>query len=151
MKPLRIMLALVAALCVFQVCSTEASAQWRSGWGGTPGWYGYGGYGYGYARLNPPPHFSLFPPVYYGERVRMTYGDRPFSWPPRQHHRVVKARVAEVKQGPSEMIINPYVKEASDASTTGNFASFPKVIENPYVNDELAPLPGNLIRTASFR
>ena len=82
--------------------------------------FGYGGYGYGYGiaygsiygpfsqfrhRLPTPPYFSIYPPVYYGQRFERPYGDSPFAALPQL--RVGPDYVAVPKAIP-RAIANPY-------------------------------------------
>ena len=63
--------------------SSTAQAQW--GFGGGFGYGGGLGFGGGFANgaytLEPPPYFSLFPPVYYSHITPRPYGFSPFAYP----------------------------------------------------------------------
>lgn len=90
---------------------------------------------YSSGRIPTPPYFAIHPPVYYGLRVGMPYGDSPFARPPRAISRVT---YASPKKAPARPVVinNPYVSTEELASTDKTAPSKPRVILNPYVNTE---------------
>jgi hypothetical protein len=162
MKPLRYLLFATIALSAFALGSRDAQAQCWGGFG-FPGWYGYGtGYGYGYARYTPPPYYAVFPPVYYGKQVTMTYGDRPYFYPYDysryfgQHHKDA-APSSEPAASSPVMIENPFLNKQAEESaepeqaSLRTYASQPQIIENPFLDQPLAPRPGHLVKVQSLR
>lgn len=88
---------------------------------------GFGPYSYGYGiaygsiygpfsqfrnRLPAPPYFSIYPPVYYGQRYERPYGDSPFAALPQL--RVGPDYVA-VPKVEVRSVINPYCEVPSVA------------------------------------
>lgn len=94
-------LAVAAAVCAFALSSSEARAQLIAGpfgghhhhgggWGLNRGFLNVGApnpgqmYGFAFPSANLQdrmPHFSLFPPVYYGYPMPRPYGYSPFAYP----------------------------------------------------------------------
>jgi hypothetical protein len=85
-----------------------------------------------------PPYFSLHPPVYYGERVRMPYGSSPFAYPytwwqqygfsaPVASPYDMASQPEPVRPRP-RVIVNPYVNNAQTTSTS----AYAKATRNPY-------------------
>ena len=71
--------ALVVAVLLF---GFDAAAQAQWGFGG----YGFGGGGggawvNGTYTMDPPPYFSIFPPVYYSHVTPRPYGFSPYAYP----------------------------------------------------------------------
>jgi hypothetical protein len=106
-----------------------------------PGAYGLGFFNYGtYDSYYRVPYYSLFPPVYYSYPVARPYGYSPFAYPPgtmtpeiQQQTAAVEYRNPFVPQQPKQasqdktasaprMYYNPYVKQASTASTAASAA-----------------------------
>ena len=96
---------------------------------------GYG-FGFGYSRnlygvrsVPTPPYFALHPPVYYGQRVTMTYGDSPFARLPYQRPSASSCRHHASSARPGKMVHN-----------NGNYGAtkmeLSQVIRNPYVSSE---------------
>ncbi len=108
-------------------------------------------------RLPAPPYFSVFPPVYYGQRYERPYGESPYaSWPllqPNEDYRPTRA-ANRVPPPPPSVIENPYVideyrgvnkteeaaVESADVENTAATPPEPKVIlplvvVNPFVQD----------------
>ena len=86
------------------------------GWGGGIGaWYpGYPNdpLGYETGRVPTPPYFAIHPPVYYGKRVSMPYGNSTVTRPPRPVFGD-SLQVGPFQTPPQPLMIhNPYVEEA---------------------------------------
>lgn len=104
------------------------------GWGYYPHGYPwvFGSPTYRTTTVPTPPYFAIHPPVYYGLRVGMPYGNSPITRPPRP---VVRERVVPSVAEPSEgqWIDNPYVRSAaadSEARRPGRAA--PGMVQNPF-------------------
>jgi len=89
-------------------------------------------------RLPAPPYFSVYPPVYYGERHERPYGESPYaSWPLLQSSSDYSARP---KQSPVQFV-NPHVNPATPCVSCGQPTANVEpveqgkmvMIENPYV------------------
>ena len=98
-------------------------------------------------RLPAPPYFSVFPPVYYGQRYERPYGESPFaSWPllqPNESYRPVRA-TSRVSIPSPAVIDNPYVIEdfhyRTQQSNQPNQEApavviRPLIVDNPFVRD----------------
>jgi hypothetical protein len=102
-------------------------------------------------RLPAPPYFSVFPPVYYGQRYARPYGESPFaSWPllrsdpsyhavPMEGH-LVNPRVVWNHHVPHPQ--PPKVEVSADKKAadvvTAPVAIEPKVVVNPFVVEHYA-------------
>ncbi len=135
---LRVLLVLLAVMTVCNVAQVGSTFDYGSGgWGG---WNSYGlgcGYGasvYGLGRVPVPPYYAIHPPVYYGNRVRRSYGDSPYAEPA---SRWVSERSSPV------IIINPFVQQAgrTDSAVDGvqEPAKGAQIIENPYFKSGATP------------
>lgn len=99
-----------------------ASAQADGGgYGFWPGWWGSLGIASDYyiGNVPTPPYFALHPPVYYGQRVGMPYGNSPLPRPPRpvlREEREFVAAAAPRTPVMGLMILNPYVPPTTDAA-----------------------------------
>ncbi len=137
---MRLLRTLILCGIAVTVVSVELPSACADGYG-----YGYywGGYGYPFGahayrsgNIPTPPYFAIHPPVYYGKRVGMPYGNSPFPRPARAVVRVSPQRV-KYKPRPGVMIVNPYVKNDAEAKGNGSSpkaaSSKPKAILNPYV------------------
>ena len=107
-----ILIALAAALAHAELPAVRAQ-------GAAGRFYGWYPYVYPYlissrGEVPTPPYFAIHPPVYYGRRVGMPYGNSPFPRPPRP---VVRARSQPVQYAPRPgiMIENPYVENKVQA------------------------------------
>ena len=113
--------------------SANANDFWYGHYGG---WFNnpFGHYAYRIGNVPTPPYFAIHPPVYYGKRVGMPYGNSPYTRPPRP---VVRVSPQPQKQQPVRgvMIENPFVKQKNKAkgSKKKDLSSKPKIIVNPYV------------------
>jgi hypothetical protein len=127
---------LLAVFVTVGLSSSAASAQVFSPYtfGGTLGWP------YGFYQDEHVPYFSLHPPVYYSRPVPRTYGWSPWAYPP-------GVLTPDVACQP-EIVDNPHVEGSSQrkggvtrpkAGLDRN-ASYrvPKVIDNPYVETQVA-------------
>ncbi len=99
-------------------------------------------------RLPAPPYFSVYPPVYYGERHERPYGESPYaSWPLLQASSDYSARP---KQAPIQFV-NPHVPSATPCASCGQpVATLEPIeqgkmvtIENPYVMSASAVAANN--------
>ncbi len=91
------------------------------------------------SNLPTPPYFSIYPPVYYGERYARPYGDSPFaSWPTLQSNPAYRP---EPKQDMRQGIVNPYCSPSNEhVPAPAPVAIGKKVtIINPYVLVEEEP------------
>ena len=115
--------ALVVGVLLFSFGSA-AKAQW--GFGG----YGFGGGGAwvnGTYTMDPPPYFSIFPPVYYSHVTPRPYGFSPYAYP---GFMPTPERI--------RMPSTPYVQSRRQAKPTPastNTARGP-IIKNPFVLPE---------------
>ncbi len=97
------------------------AAAGRSAQASEPGFSFAFGYSLGQAnqfrnRLPAPPYFSIYPPVYYGERHERPYGESPYaSWPLLQASSDYQARP---KQAPVQFV-NPHVPAATPCASCG--------------------------------
>ena len=102
--------ALVGAFVLGTTLASSATAQAQD-----PGFGFLYGYSVGQARsfrsnLPTPPYFSIYPPVYYGERFARPYGDSPYaSWPTLQSNPNYRP---EPKLEARQTIINPHCAPA---------------------------------------
>ena len=140
MKNIMTLAIAIAALALFSTMSTEqVSAQGYNngyqfgtgvnqsfrGGGFNGGFHGRqsGGYGGGFFagfnqigivdRVQAPPYFAQFPPVYYSGIVRRPYGISPFAAPPgvepvELRHQVIEAEPITIR--------NPYLNNVESAS-----------------------------------
>lgn len=129
--------ALLLALAGGMLSSANAADYWYGLYGG---WYQqpFGLSAYRSGNVPTPPYYAIHPPVYYGKRVGMPYGNSPYTRPPRP---AVRVSPQPQKQQPARglMIENPFVKQNKKAkkSKRGSVSFNPKIIVNPYVvNDE---------------
>lgn len=85
-----------------------------SNWGwGVPYPFDYGGYRAG--RIPTPPYFAIHPPVYFGRRVGMPYGNSLVTRPPRA---VTETRFVSLQSAPQPQLIhNPFVAERPDEAS----------------------------------
>jgi len=135
MKAIKCFIALAVLLALSG--GTLSSACAGDYWGG----YGFGGYRYPLGHyayrsgsVPAPPYYAVHPPVYYGTRVGMPYGNSPYARPPRAVVRV-SPRPQKPKPPVGAMIENPYVKSKKKARNTKkkSVSSKQKAIINPYV------------------
>lgn len=89
-------------------------------------------------RLPAPPYFSVFPPVYYGQRYERPYGESPFaSWPLLQ----ANANYQPQPQSAPVHVYNPHLAPATPCDSCGSpvtqmeseAAGKMVTIENPFV------------------
>lgn len=113
--------ALVIGGLVGGAASARADNPWNSWWVWNALGPGYGGSIYSSGKLFVPPYFAVHPPVYYGQRVRMHYGDSPFA--------ASSSRWSSARSGPV-VIVNPHMT-VGDAGSVADRAG-PRIIENPY-------------------
>lgn len=143
MKHLRLALVAVAFFTVFGMLETRVQAQVFDG-GFSYGWYPYwfGGPAYQADLVPTPPYFAIHPPVYYGTRVGMPYGNSPITRPPRP---IVREQIGSYEPAPApvgQWIENPFYAKNEKVdkakpreerkrrvSTT---AETPTTIGNPY-------------------
>lgn len=129
--------ALLLAFAGGMLSSANASDYW---YGHDAGWYQYpfGHYAYRLGNIPTPPYYAIHPPVYYGKRVGMPYGNSPYTRPPRPVVRV-SPPVQEQRPARGVMIENPFVKEKKKAKKSRrkkSVSSKPKMIVNPYVESD---------------
>ncbi|XZE33405.1 hypothetical protein SH501x_004188 [Pirellulaceae bacterium SH501] len=105
-------------------------------------------------RLPAPPYFSVFPPVYYGQRYARPYGESPFaSWPllrsdpsyhavPMEGH-LMNPRVVwnhHVPHHPAPNHQPPKVEASAEQGKSDVVSSVapiePKVVVNPFVVEQ---------------
>jgi hypothetical protein len=143
MKTLRafVVLGILGVLCFLS--TSQARAQWHYGEiyssGGWPGYslHGYGDSAYRSGRIPTPPYFAIHPPVYYGRRVSMPYGNSPLTRPPRPVTEVVPVVEREPETPPVGLMVwNPYVVDRSEAATQDTSTSKAALIKNPHVSDD---------------
>jgi hypothetical protein len=82
---------------------------WGGGWGA---WYpGYPNdpWGYQTGRIPTPPYFAIHPPVYYGKRVGMPYGNSTVTRPPREIVDFYPSMQPVVHIRQPQLILNPFV------------------------------------------
>ncbi|MFT5523021.1 MAG: hypothetical protein ACI9G1_003564 [Pirellulaceae bacterium] len=135
MKPTRMLLLALAIVAAFAMATNTASAQYR-GYGSGSG-YGYGQrYGGSHSGYRVP-YFSVHPPVYYGERVRLTYGDSPFVNQLSRRRGIVSAsqRTAHDSVQP-QMIYNRHMNSQKPAIPSTS--RVPQIIYNPFFKKEEA-------------
>ena len=138
----RIRLAIAAFVVLSGLAVTEeASAQFvgRGGFGlsSSGAFYG-GGCGsslYSLGGVPVPPYFAIHPPVYYGNRVRASYGTTPFARPAYDIHVLpgyaAIPRSAARPRSAGKIVVNPhYQGETVDSAPTAQPTL--KVIVNPY-------------------
>ena len=97
-------------------------------------------------RLPTPPYFSVYPPVYYGERYARPYGESPFaSWP-------LLSAGDDYRPRPTRTPVhysNPYVEcrepgcsptptSPSVVTTPATTVGFMVTVENPFVTVDQA-------------
>lgn len=107
-------------------------------------------------RLPTPPYFSIYPPVYYGQRFARPYGESPYaSWPLLQPAPGYHAVPMEGHFVRPSVLVNPHIPgvtpelpkmKVSDDAGNAPFVSYPVpkdpiVIVNPFV----APRWGRLV------
>jgi hypothetical protein len=140
MRRLRAIIVAASLLLTIALWTSDARAY---GGGYYPGWYPYwvGAPHYVTTTIPAPPYFAVHPPVYYGQRVTMPYGDSPFA---RLPEAVVRPRCEAAARPEPEVapegqwIENPFYQPGGAAGerpaapeqlpppdTTG-------IIENPY-------------------
>jgi hypothetical protein len=91
-------------------------AGWGGGWGAWFPGYPNDPLGYETGRIPTPPYFAIHPPVYYGKRVGMPYGNSTVTRPPRP------VLDDSLDVGPFQtaaqplMIDNPYVEDVQQAT-----------------------------------
>ena len=116
-------------------CGIYGGALWGGGFFGPVGYPGFGVYS---SRNMTPPYFSVYPPVYYGDRVRLRYGYSPFATSPfyiRQNlnsgYAAAAARPARVRPAPEPQLVgNPYVKGGEQQVEAAQPVS--QWVDNPY-------------------
>jgi hypothetical protein len=137
MKKLVLIVAAVAAVCVFQ----ETSKADNGCGGGCGGWGGFAPWYTGYSR-EYIPYYSMHPPVYYSYPVPRAYGWSPWAYPPG----TMTPEILGEMTGPQE-IINPHVPPAPEAKPTSTNKSVQRravqgpvaqVVLNPFVTAKLA-------------
>jgi hypothetical protein len=137
MKKLVLIVAAVAAVCVFQ-----ETAKADIGCGGCGGWGGFAPWYTGYSR-EYIPYYSMHPPVYYSYPVPRAYGWSPWAYPPG----TMTPEILGEMTGPKE-IINPHVPPAPEAKPTSTNnksvqrrapqGPIAQVVLNPFVTAKLA-------------
>jgi hypothetical protein len=116
MKHLRLALVAATFFTVFGLMETRVQAQILDGGFGY-GWYPYwfGGPAYQSSAIPTPPYFAIHPPVYYGTRVGMPYGNSPITRPPRPIVRD-QIRSYEPEAAPvGQWIENPFYAKTEEA------------------------------------
>lgn len=109
---------LAIALAV-AACGTTSSASAQDGYG-----FGIGlGFSQGYfqamrGQRGRIPHFALYPPVYYGQKVARPYGYSPFAAPPG----IVPVETQFVAPAEFKEIVNPYYRPSGEASSRASEA-----------------------------
>ncbi len=105
----------------------SAKAQW--GWGG--GWGLGGGFGIaaGAYTLNPPPYFSMFPPVYYSHPTPRPYGFSPYAYPGFMP-------TPERIRMPSTPWVPNVRRQVAPRPASEQTAAKPVIIKNPFVLPE---------------
>lgn len=107
------------------------------GWGAWIPGYPNNPYGYETGRVPTPPYFAIHPPVYYGKRVGMPYGNSTVTRPPRavvDYHPAVQ-QVAYVRQ--PAMILNPFAGAVSEAESSSS-SKETEAARNPKVKADKA-------------
>jgi hypothetical protein len=138
------MLLLAIAIAAVVAMSTNTASAQCNGRG-----YGYG-YGYGQRASYSGyriPYFSLHPPVYYGERVRLNYGDSPFVQRAGRNHRPLTssaiAPAASVTQPSARpfMVYNQHMNKPQVVSQqpAAQNSRGPQMIYNPFFKKEESP------------
>ncbi len=109
--------------------------------------YGYGnqfGYNSFQNRLPTPPYFSVYPPVYYGQRYARPYGDSPFAAMPQLQASPDYHAVPREVPFRARSVVNPHVqslppKSQVAVSDESNLDSprigKPQIVVNPFVHD----------------
>jgi len=134
-------LSLAVVLATLASFTGTAKAQCPRCGGGFNGSYGFGYSGslYGLGYIPVPPYFAIHPPVYYGDRVRRTYGQSPYAAMP---HNV------EVAKSKPKVVLNSTLKKAPKADTKPELkevgsqtaAVRPQLILNPFVESNRGKL-----------
>ena len=139
MRNLRRCLGMVVFGAVIVAGSSSVLAQ--GFWGpGTWSVYGFGAARSWSTSRPGPPYFAVHPPVYYGQRVRMVYGDSPVvrlpgaAAPASQPER---REVAAESPVVGQWITNPFCQPGQttgSAQSDGNASAppVPGMIENPF-------------------
>src|SRR3712207_703087 len=119
-----LVLSVVAAGVSFARTSDAFDGPWWGGWNMNGFGCGYGASLYNAGKIPVPPYYAIHPPVYYGHRVRQTYGDSPYAQPP--------SRWALQSSTPV-IIINPFVPSTANQMATDHAPPMRStIIENPY-------------------
>ena len=108
------------------------------GWGAWFPGYPNDPLGYETGRIPTPPYFAIHPPVYYGKRVGMPYGNSTVTRPPRP------VLGDSLRVGPFQMpaqplmIDNPYVEDVEQATADVAADTNVAAVGNPHVSEEQA-------------
>jgi hypothetical protein len=103
--------ALVACLIVSSQSASAQDLRCGAGFGGFTDFYGFN---YNRAGFERPPHFALFPPVYYSnEIVRRPTGVSPFAVPPGV------TPVEYMLPASPQRIVNPHYQETMPPPSSG--------------------------------
>lgn len=103
--------------------------------------YGFGiglGYSQGYfqamrGQRGRIPHFALYPPVYYGQKVARPYGYSPFAVPPG----IVPVETQFVAPVELKEIVNPFYQPSGDATRrSGESQSSPAPVTAQRTSDK---------------
>ncbi len=79
-----------------------------------------------------PPYFALHPPVYYGERVRRSYGDSPYAYPAQRPRATASAATGRPTPPKPKLIVNPYYVPATGEAAGSSVPANGQLILNPY-------------------
>jgi hypothetical protein len=109
-------LGLVSRSPTFGFVGGFGGAGYGGGWGAWFPGYPNDPYGYETGRVPTPPYFAIHPPVYYGKRVGMPYGNSTVTRPPRAvvDYQPSVQHVVHVRQ--PAMILNPFAGTVSQAA-----------------------------------
>ena len=148
MRHLRLAIAFTSFFTVFGLVETAVQAQVYD-FGFYSGWYPYwfGGPAYQSSRVPTPPYFAIHPPVYYGTRVGMPYGNSPITRPPRPVIRVTQTPQETEVAPEGQWIENPFYQKQEQRKTRDRSrkqrvsakAESPSIIENPYLVSNESP------------
>ena len=113
MRPLSLGLMAAVFLAIGAFSTSQSASAQGYGFGYYPGFsslqYSHGPLRVG--NIPTPPYFAIHPPVYYGQRVGMPYGNSPITRPPRAVVREVQQPQGFEPQPEGQWIVNPFVKK----------------------------------------
>ncbi|MEZ6106323.1 MAG: hypothetical protein R3B96_09470 [Pirellulaceae bacterium] len=109
LRPWILTLALAVVACASaNTASAQDGYNFGLGWGYSQSYFNAMRGGGGRGRI---PHFALYPPVYYGQKVARPYGYSPFAAPPGVMP--VEQQLVPRPQHQTE-IVNPYFQPSSE-------------------------------------